>query len=97
MTPFLPQIKAKDIIRIAHRMGFVFDQQKGKNEEFLREALTSSGFLIEQLPVIASSKGSVKQRGSNLGKIEAGLRTPDGDVHLNSSNFLSFIPFFLTD
>ena len=31
MTPLLPQVKAKDLIRISEKLGFVFDRQSGSH------------------------------------------------------------------
>ena len=36
MTPFLPQVKAKDVIRIAKQLGFELDRQKGSHAIFYR-------------------------------------------------------------
>ena len=37
MTPFLPQVKAKDLIRISEKLGFVFDRQSGSHAVYYRE------------------------------------------------------------
>ena len=36
MTPFLPQVKAKDLVRIAKQLGFELDRQKGSHAVFYR-------------------------------------------------------------
>ncbi len=36
MTPFLPQVKAKDLIRVAKQLGFELDRQKGSHAIFYR-------------------------------------------------------------
>lgn len=38
MTPFLPQVKAKDLIRIANQLGFKLDRQKGSHAIFYRSS-----------------------------------------------------------
>ena len=37
MSPFLSQVKAKDIIRVAQKLGFVFDRQSGSHAIYYRE------------------------------------------------------------
>jgi len=37
MTPFLPQVKAKDVIRVARKLDFVFDRQSGSHSIYYRE------------------------------------------------------------
>ena len=36
MSPFLPQVKAKDLIRVAKQLGFELDRQKGSHAIFYR-------------------------------------------------------------
>jgi predicted RNA binding protein YcfA (HicA-like mRNA interferase family) len=36
MSPFLPQVKAKDLIRVAKKLGFELDRQKGSHVIFYR-------------------------------------------------------------
>lgn len=36
MSPFLPQVKAKDLVRVAKQLGFEFDRQKGSHSIFYR-------------------------------------------------------------
>jgi predicted RNA binding protein YcfA (HicA-like mRNA interferase family) len=36
MSPFLPQIKAKDLARVAKRLGFELDRQRGSHAIFYR-------------------------------------------------------------
>ncbi len=36
MSPFLPQIKAKDLVRVAKQLGFELDRQKGSHAIFYR-------------------------------------------------------------
>ncbi len=36
MSPFLPQIKAKDVVRVAKQLGFELDRQKGSHAVFYR-------------------------------------------------------------
>ncbi len=36
MSPFLPQIKAKDLVGVARRLGFELDRQKGSHAIFYR-------------------------------------------------------------
>jgi len=36
MSPFLPQVKANDLIRVAKRLGFELDRQKGSHAIFYR-------------------------------------------------------------
>lgn len=36
MSPFLPQVKAKDLIRVAKQIGFELDRQKGSHAVFYR-------------------------------------------------------------
>ena len=36
MSPFLPQIKAKDLVRVARQLGFELDRQKGSHAVFYR-------------------------------------------------------------
>lgn len=38
MTPFLPQVKAKDLIRVAKQLGFVLDRQKGSHAIYYRSS-----------------------------------------------------------
>ena len=38
MTPFLPQVKAKDLIRISEKLGFVFDRQSGSHAVYYRKS-----------------------------------------------------------
>ncbi len=38
MTPFLPQVKAKDLARIIKGLGFVLDRQSGSHAVFYRES-----------------------------------------------------------
>jgi len=37
MSPFLPQIKAKDVVKVAERLGFVFDRQSGSHAIYYRK------------------------------------------------------------
>lgn len=36
MSPFLPQVTAKDLIRVAKKLGFELDRQKGSHAVFYR-------------------------------------------------------------
>jgi predicted RNA binding protein YcfA (HicA-like mRNA interferase family) len=36
MSPFLPQIKAKDLVHVAKKLGFELDRQKGSHAIFYR-------------------------------------------------------------
>lgn len=36
MSPFLPQIKAKDVVRVAKQLGFESDRQKGSHAVYYR-------------------------------------------------------------
>ena len=36
MSPFLPQVKAKDLIRVARKLGFGLDRQKGSHAVYYR-------------------------------------------------------------
>jgi len=36
MSPFLPQVNAKDLARIAKKLGFELDRQKGSHAVFYR-------------------------------------------------------------
>jgi len=36
MSPFLPQVNAKDLVRVARRLGFELDRQKGSHAIFYR-------------------------------------------------------------
>ena len=36
MSPFLPQIKAKDVVRVAKQLGFELDRQKGSHAVYYR-------------------------------------------------------------
>jgi predicted RNA binding protein YcfA (HicA-like mRNA interferase family) len=36
MSPFLPQVTARDLVRVAERLGFELDRQKGGHAVFLR-------------------------------------------------------------
>jgi predicted RNA binding protein YcfA (HicA-like mRNA interferase family) len=38
MTPFLPQVKAKDVIRVAEKLGFKLDRQSGSHAVLYRES-----------------------------------------------------------
>jgi predicted RNA binding protein YcfA (HicA-like mRNA interferase family) len=38
MTPFLPQVKAKDVIRAAEKLGFKLDRQSGSHVVFYRDS-----------------------------------------------------------
>ncbi len=38
MSPKLPAIEAKDLVRVARKLGFSFDRQKGSHAVFLRES-----------------------------------------------------------
>lgn len=37
MSPKLPVVKAREVIRVATRLGFVFDHQKGSHAVYYRE------------------------------------------------------------
>lgn len=37
MSPRLPAIEAKHLVRVARKLGFAFDRQKGSHAVFLRE------------------------------------------------------------
>ena len=37
MSPFLPQLKSKDLMRIAGKLGFVLDRQSGSHAVFYRK------------------------------------------------------------
>lgn len=37
MTPRLPAVTAKEVVRVATRVGFVFDRQKGSHAVYYRE------------------------------------------------------------
>jgi predicted RNA binding protein YcfA (HicA-like mRNA interferase family) len=36
MSPFLPQVKANDLVRIAKKLGFELDRQRGSHAIFYR-------------------------------------------------------------
>lgn len=36
MSPSLPQVKAKDVVRVARKLGFELDRQKGSHAIFYR-------------------------------------------------------------
>lgn len=36
MSPFLPQVSAKDLVRVARKLGFELDRQKGSHALFYR-------------------------------------------------------------
>lgn len=38
MNPLLPQVKAKEIIRVAKKIGFEFDRQSGSHAIYYRES-----------------------------------------------------------
>lgn len=38
MTPLLPQLKAKDLIRVAEKLGFHLDRQSGSHAVYYRES-----------------------------------------------------------
>ena len=38
MSPFLPQVKAKDVVRVAKKLGFELDRQKGSHAVFYRSS-----------------------------------------------------------
>ena len=38
MSPRLPVVEAKDLARVARKLGFVFDRQKGSHAVYLRKA-----------------------------------------------------------
>lgn len=38
MSPFLPQITAKDLMRVARRLGYVLDRQKGSHTIWYRDS-----------------------------------------------------------
>ena len=37
MSPFLPQVKAKDLARVAEKLGFILDRQSGSHAIYYRE------------------------------------------------------------
>jgi predicted RNA binding protein YcfA (HicA-like mRNA interferase family) len=36
VSPYLPQVKAKELVRVANKLGFILDRQKGSHAIFLR-------------------------------------------------------------
>jgi predicted RNA binding protein YcfA (HicA-like mRNA interferase family) len=38
MSPFLPQVAAKDLIRVVKQLGFELDRQKGSHAVYLRSS-----------------------------------------------------------
>ncbi len=38
MTPKLPVVRAREVIRVAEKLGFVLDRQKGSHAVYLRAA-----------------------------------------------------------
>ncbi len=38
MSPKLPVVQAKDLVRVAQKLGFVFDRQTGSHAVYYREA-----------------------------------------------------------
>jgi predicted RNA binding protein YcfA (HicA-like mRNA interferase family) len=38
MSPLLPQVKAKDLVRVARKLGFELDRQKGSHAIFYRSS-----------------------------------------------------------
>ena len=36
MSPYLPQVRAKELVRIARRLGFQLDRQKGSHAVYYR-------------------------------------------------------------
>lgn len=37
MSPKLPVVKAREVVRVATRLGFIFDHQKGSHAVYYRE------------------------------------------------------------
>jgi predicted RNA binding protein YcfA (HicA-like mRNA interferase family) len=63
VSPRLPVVEAKDLARIARKMGFALDRQKGSHAIFYRE---SDGARV----VIPMHSGRSIRRGTLLGIIE---------------------------
>ena len=63
MSPRLPVVESKDLARVARKLGFVLDRQKGSHAVFLRE---SDGARI----VIPMHSGRAIRPGTLLGIIE---------------------------
>lgn len=38
MTPKLPAVRARDVVRVAEKLGFVLDRQKGSHAIYFRES-----------------------------------------------------------
>ncbi len=38
MTPYLPPVKAKELVRVAEKLGFKLDRQSGSHAIFYRES-----------------------------------------------------------
>jgi predicted RNA binding protein YcfA (HicA-like mRNA interferase family) len=38
LSPFLPQLKAKDVIRVIRKLGFEFDRQSGSHAVYYRKS-----------------------------------------------------------
>jgi predicted RNA binding protein YcfA (HicA-like mRNA interferase family) len=38
MSPLLPQVKARDVVRVAKKLGFEFDRQSGSHAIYLRNS-----------------------------------------------------------
>jgi len=63
LSPRLPVVEAKDLIRVVRKLGFVLDRQKGSHAVYLREA---DGARI----VIPMHSGRVIRPGTLLGILE---------------------------
>lgn len=37
MSPYLPQLKARDLVRVAKRLGFEFDRQSGSHAIYIKK------------------------------------------------------------
>jgi predicted RNA binding protein YcfA (HicA-like mRNA interferase family) len=38
MSPFLPQVKAKDLVRVVEKLGFALDRKSGSHAVYYRES-----------------------------------------------------------
>ena len=58
MSPRLPVVEAKDLARVARRLGFVLDRQKGSHAVYRREA-DGARVVIPMHPVRAIRPGTL--------------------------------------
>jgi predicted RNA binding protein YcfA (HicA-like mRNA interferase family) len=51
MSPFLPQVRAKDVVRVAKRLGFELDRQKGSHASFIIQT-TNPVLSFQCIPIV---------------------------------------------